>query len=447
MQLSRIVRIALSLVVVFGLLACAPDSPRRGRVLVVGIDGATLRIARPMLAAGRLPHLAAIAREGVYGPLRSHMPISSPRIWTSMATGKLPERHGIVGFARDTPDGGKVLYSSLDRRVPALWNIASEAGLRVAVVNWWDTYPPERVDGVIVSDHLVGLDLEGRYKLTGATPETGAALAWPPAWNARLPGLVRDDAPVVDVPDPFADAERFPGWVRPERLTLRYQADMDVARIALAIDREEHPDLLMVFLPGIDRVSHVVWAAMEPADAYKNPLPFTPESKRATADALRGYYHYTDALIGRLAESFGPDDLVMVVSDHGFEAATGLGFLTGGHHSMRAIDGVVFARGPDVAPPEKSANRRVSVNDVAPTVLAWLGLPVGADMDGHPAPFLRGAAADWDTVPTYDGLEVEHVGTAPSGAEDAILKQLEALGYLEGGDAGDATDRSARPPQ
>jgi len=431
-------RIALALLLAAcGALACAREASPPGRVLLVGIDGATLRIARPMLAAGRLPNLARIAREGVYGPLRAHAPISSPRIWTSMVTGKLPERHGIVSFARETPDGDQVLYGSRDRRVPALWNIASAAGLSVGVVNWWNTYPPERVDGVVVSDHLVGIDVKGRYKLTGAPPRSDAAIAWPPEWNARLPELVGDDAPLVDVPDPFAEAGRFPGWVRPERLSLRYEADADIARIALAVDRAERPDLLMVFLPGIDRVSHVVWAAVEPADAYEHPLPFTPETKRATADALREYYRYTDALVGRLAQRFGPDDLVMVVSDHGFEAATGLGFLTGGHHSARAIDGVLFARGPDVGAPGTEANRRLSVNDVAPTLLAWLGLPVGADMDGRPAPFLRGRAADWETVASHDGLEVEHAAAEPSGAEDAILEQLEALGYLEGGDSGE----------
>ena len=93
-------------------------------------------------------------------------------------------------------------------------------------------------------------------------------------------------------------------------------------RIALEVEREEHPDLLMVFLPGIDRVSHVVWAAVEPASEYPRAL-FQGGERDATARAFFRYYEYTDALIGRLLAAYGPEDLVLVVSDHGFEAGEG----------------------------------------------------------------------------------------------------------------------------
>jgi len=76
-----------------------------GRVLVVGIDGATLRVVAPLLAAGRLPNLAALAREGVHGPLRSMPPLESPRIWNTIATGKVPEKHGITGFTHTDAQG------------------------------------------------------------------------------------------------------------------------------------------------------------------------------------------------------------------------------------------------------------------------------------------------------------------------------------------------------
>ena len=59
------------------------------------------------------------------------------------------------------------------------------------------------------------------------------------------------------------------------------------------------------------------------------------------------YYEYADRLIGLLADRFGPDDLVVVVSDHGFEAGptSGNNMLTGKHESLAALDGVIFARG------------------------------------------------------------------------------------------------------
>jgi predicted AlkP superfamily pyrophosphatase or phosphodiesterase len=173
------IRIAIALVFVATLdgLACGGEAPARGRVLLIGIDGATLRLAMPLMKEGRLPNLSRIAADGVYGPLRSVQPLLSPRIWNSIATGMTAPKHGILNFARKQEDGSQQLFLSTDRRVPALWNIASNAGMRVAVVNWWNTFPPDRIDGVVVSDHLFAREIEGRQTLSGAAPPpTGAAV-------------------------------------------------------------------------------------------------------------------------------------------------------------------------------------------------------------------------------------------------------------------------------
>ena len=82
----RLAALALALAA----LACGGEH-RHGRVLLVGIDGASPRLVEPLLAAGRLPNLARIAREGVWGRLQSHLPLASPRIWNTIATGKAPE--------------------------------------------------------------------------------------------------------------------------------------------------------------------------------------------------------------------------------------------------------------------------------------------------------------------------------------------------------------------
>lgn len=412
--------------------ACGRESRPHGRVLLVGIDGAALRVALPLIREGKLPNLARIAQEGVFGPLRSHIPLASPRIWASIATGKSPRRHGILSFARKGADGEQRLYQNSDRKASALWNIVSDAGKSVAVVNWWTTYPPEKVRGVIVSDHLLARELQGRRNLTGAPAVEVGPIVHPEAWEDRVQALSKAAGPLTDVADPFLDRAAFPDWALPERLSERYRNDEWVTRIALEIERELHPDVLMVFLPGIDRVSHRLWGALEPESEYPRPL-FTPEQREVAANALRRYYEFSDALIGKLLEGYGRDDLVMVVSDHGFEAGTGLLFLTGKHKSAKALHGVIFARGPDIAPP--SDKRPVSVNDVTPTILAWLGLPVGDDMDGTPASFLAVDAAEIAHVPTYDTQPIERLEAVPSGAEDAMLDHLRSLGYLEAEDS------------
>jgi hypothetical protein len=106
-------------------------------------------------------------------------------------------------------------------------------------------------------------------------------------------------------------------------------------------------------------------------------------------------------------------------------------FLTGVHETGRARDGVVFARGRGIGP--APARRPMGVDDVTPTVLAWLGLPLGRDMDGRPAAFL--SLPDVQHVATWDTRPIERLDATPSGAESEILEELEALGYLDHADA------------
>jgi predicted AlkP superfamily phosphohydrolase/phosphomutase len=203
--------------------------------------------------------------------------------------------------------------------------------------------------------------------------------------------------------------------------------DADYARIALEIEAAIHPDLLMLLLPGIDRVSHAIWAGVEPPELYPPYLRASPDERAALAAALEAYYVYTDALIGALVARFGPEDLVLVVSDHGFEAGVNLGFLTGAHHTEAAAQGVIFARGRGIAPGGVAG--AVGVADVAPTVLAWLGLPVADDMDGHVAGFL--AVREVPRIATWDTRPVERLPLGASGVEAEIVERLRELGYLD----------------
>ena len=399
-----------------------------GRVLLVGIDGATLRIIRPMLAAGRLPHLAAMARAGASGNLRAHQPIYSPRIWNSIATGKAPENHGVAGFTYEDDAGKQQLYLSVHRKAHALWNILSAADKTVAVVNWWNTYPPEVVNGVMISDHAKPTRLAELRNLTGAETLTEDVTVFPAPWHERAAGIFAGRLTLPGLEDPFLGNLGLADWMKKEDLSKRFRDDAATTRIALEVEAELRPDLMMVFLPGIDRVSHRLWGSIEAPEHYEQPLDMSPLQREAAREALYAYYDYSDALIGLLSASYDENDLVMVVSDHGFEAGSHLGDLTGVHSGEAALDGILFARGPGI--PAGSETRNLSVNDVTPTILAWLGLPIGEDMDGRVASFLS-PPHPLTAVATHDTGEIERLGVTPSGSEEAILEQLRSLGYID----------------
>jgi predicted AlkP superfamily phosphohydrolase/phosphomutase len=415
------------LLLVLLLSACSENEPRRGRVLLIGIDGANFRAITPLTNQGRLPNLQKLAHEGVHGPVHAHMPLWSPRIWNSIASGKHPKKHGILGFVHD-----EVLYRSTDRKVHALWNIASDAGLRVGVVNWWNSYPPEKINGVMITDHVIpGMTKQRRLAHGAAEAPESSNVVYPPEWSDRITAIAENGLPPTDTPDPFAPGDALPAWVKTAALSRAFLDDGRIVQMALAIDEELHPDLLMVFLPGIDRVSHWLWGNLEPEDLYPPRLRPSAEERRAGARALYDYYAYTDELIGVLLDRFGADDLRIVVSDHGFEGGVFFQTLTGQHESKKAAEGVFYARGPGILPGSKArgADGPLSVDDITPTILAWLGLPIGADMDGRPL-----AGQDFGevrTVPTHDTTPIERVRADESGAEPEVLERLRDLGYIE----------------
>lgn len=415
-----------ALLLVLALPSCGPEERRR-RVLLIGIDGASPRVAFPMMDEGRLPNLAAIAREGVRGRLRSVLPLYSPRIWNTIATGRPTEQHGIAAFVQKSETGEKHLYLSGDRRVPALWNILSDQGRSVGVVNWWTTYPPERIDGVMVSDHFFPEQIEMIKRTFEDERASHGALVHPESWQPRAQALLESSEAALAIGDPFAGNGAMPHWVNRDVLSRQYRTDAEVTRVALGVIADHDPDVMLVFLPGIDRVSHWLWGNLEPAEKYPETLRPSDGERVAGAAALRRYYEYTDELIGLLVADYSPEDLVVVISDHGFEAQVSLMLLTGGHDTPAALDGVIFARGHGIA--RGLSPGRLSVFDVAPTVLAWLRIPVSRDMPGRPARFLGLEPAP--RIASYDGLEVERIHDAASGREEDIVEHLRALGYLE----------------
>jgi len=283
------------------------------------------------------------------------------------------------------------------------------------------------IDGVVVSDHFFPEQIKMLKKTFKDRGRSTGSLVYPASWQARAEELLASEERLTDHPDPFAGNDALPPWVNREVLSDQYETDNASARIARAVEREFHPDLAMVFLPGIDRVSHWLWGNLEPDEKYPEPLRPSPAAKEAGKRALYAYYEYVDALIGELVAPYGPDDLVLVMSDHGFEAAVSLMLLTGNHEGRAAENGILFVRGPGI--PAGLRNGPTSVLDVTPTLLRWFGLPAARDMDGAPAPFLE--LPPMEPVDTYEGPAIERLSTEGDELDGELLEQLRGLGYLE----------------
>jgi predicted AlkP superfamily phosphohydrolase/phosphomutase len=410
--------------------------------------------------------------EGYAGKLETLSPTLSPAIWTTIATGKLPEQHGIPQFDFVGADGEAHLFTSLHRQSKAFWNLLSDANQTCHVDGWWCTWPAETIEGSIVSQTATRAQIQYRK----GRIEKGTYLK-------GLPGQITPEEliPVMDAHvDALADkaSETFEAtYGKPthapsprmqmltECLAEGFFADvlfMDAARDV--VDSKKPFDLLAVYFGVTDVASHLFWRDFEPA-LYQHPP--SPEELADYGHVIRDSYRFVDAAIGELRAKM-PDADVILLSDHGFGAVNlerdfeqsfeAKGERDDSGHHTDAPPGVFIACGPSfkrspiVVGTEPSLLRTVGgVQDVLPTLLVLKDIPVGADMAGKPMRqlFTDATLADHPirSVPTHEdavwkaqrennrknfALFERNFELVLQQLDDDAIKKLRKIGYIVG---------------
>jgi uncharacterized membrane protein len=337
----------------------------RPNLLVVGLSSGSLDVVLPLAEQGLLPFFGALLREGAYGRLTTIEPTRRLPLWTSLATGKYPYQHGVVGAYRYgapfVSPGGEfhitplglgfehwglprgALPTPLESLSLPVWAICERLGIPTVVLGW-----------------------------------PGVADAPSPAPAA---GVVRGS---VAASDPRFEAIHAFGT------DLLDAADEDAARAEQAhreLDRDPldgRPRALFVALEGLEDVSLRTFGAY--ADVHLEGR----QQQRAVAAsaALEGYYAYVDELLAGLWERLPEPRLVLVVSPYGIREGSGWRRLSGMVARQRrfsgltsdAPDGLFLLRGSGV---RSGFVNRIGLADVAPTLLYGLGFPAALDFDGR----------------------------------------------------------------
>ncbi|MBN1953731.1 MAG: alkaline phosphatase family protein [Anaerolineae bacterium] len=261
------------------------------RILVVGIDGGTFDLIRPWAEAGHLPHLARLMDEGAWGLLESTLPPVTSPAWPTFATGKNPGQHGVFDFIQ--PAGGEFdLVNSTSIQSPTLWQILSNAGRQVGVINVPVTYPPAAVNGFIVGGMLsprAGRITYPDHLLDPYRDELGPYRVAPAVQHKEG----NEDEFIADLLDLVAQRGKY---------GLRMMAD-------------HRWDFYMVHFQATDVLQHALWKHIDPA----HPL-YDPQAAARFAPMVRQVFERVDDFVGRLVEQAGEDTSVIVMSDHGFGA-------------------------------------------------------------------------------------------------------------------------------
>jgi Tfp pilus assembly protein PilF/arylsulfatase A-like enzyme len=393
------------------------------RVAVFALDGADWDLLHELINDGRLPNIAALASGGAQASMQTIQPTVSPMVWTTAATGLTPDRHGVIDFMDRQRHAPIDAYS---RRAPALWDIADAFGRGALVSAWWTAWPP------------------GPH-----TTSTFYDAPVVPIHDAVFPAESAPRADSLDVPPPtieYGQARRFLNISDAEwSKALDDPNDpISVFRTVLAKTWSDHrvainlyndgrrrgrdPQLLMISYEGTDAVNHLFGPFHPP---YREGV--SSESYRKFWPSVANYYAEIDRLIGEWMGILPRDTTVIIMSGYGFRwedhrprmIPTGRASL-----SDHRNPGMFIAYGPHIAP---GRGYGMSVYDVAPTVLALLGLPKSLEMPGRVATWAFRDIAPIESVRVIS--YGEFAGERPMATNARIdpaeyQRTLQAVGHL-----------------
>jgi predicted AlkP superfamily phosphohydrolase/phosphomutase len=264
-------------------------------VLVIGLDGATMRLLGPLMAAGRLPHLRRLSAAGASGLLRSTIRPESSVAWSSFATGLEPGRHGVFGFVSQSPGSYRArLTTAADLAAPPFWAHLAGHGVRAGVFNVpVAAYPPRSLPA-------------GSFTVGGlGTPSLASHFTWPADLKAGL--LAHVAGYRLDVDEAGTSDERL----------ITELAELTRVHLAAAryLVESRQPDLFVAVFMATDRIQHYLWRHLD----ARHPRHDAARSPRL-AGRIHALYEQLDAAVGELAGLAAADALILVMSDHGFDA-------------------------------------------------------------------------------------------------------------------------------
>lgn len=403
------------------------------KVLVIGWDAADWKVINALVDQGKMPHTAKLIERGVMGDLATLHPVLSPMLWTSIATGKRPYKHGIYGFTEPTPDGGGIQpVSQLSRKTKAIWNILNQSGYRSHVIGWWPSHPVEPINGVMVSNHFhtaLGPPEEPWPLAPGMVhpkrlEETLAALRINP--NELVAEQVLPFVPRAGEID--QDKDRRLGMV------MKTLAECATVHAAATWTMEHEPwDFMGVYYDAIDHFCHGFMKYHPPRRPH-----ITERDFELYSGVVEAAYRFHDMMLGAMLALAPEDTTVIVCSDHGFHPDHLRPVQLPKEPAGPAIEhrdlGMILMAGPGIK--RDSLIQGANLLDITPTLLTLFGLPVGEDMDGKPlldafvTPPLVSHIPSWDAVAGDDARIAGEHQFDPIAAKEA-MDQLIALGYVE----------------
>ncbi|HEY9740477.1 MAG TPA: alkaline phosphatase family protein [Coleofasciculaceae cyanobacterium] len=284
------------------------------KALMIGLDGATFSLLKPLMDDGIMPFLKKFLSEGVHGDLMSTPNPLTPPAWISMVTGRSPNVHGVHDFLRPESSNGDVflkINDSRDIRCETLWSMASRQGKRVTSLNFFGMSPPVPINGYLISGFM-----PWKHLRSATYPSTFFDnLKSLPNFNYKNLGMdISEEKKCVQ----GLDEGEHESWI-----TVHSQRGKAWADVLYYLMETDPTDLSAIVFDGPDKIQHLFWRYLDPVLVETNPSPHDARIR----ELCLNHFRELDAIIERLVFLAGPETNVIMTSDHGFGATTEVVYL------------------------------------------------------------------------------------------------------------------------
>jgi tetratricopeptide (TPR) repeat protein len=417
----------------------AARAEARPPVIFIGLDGADWALLDQYAARGVMPVLRGLIAEGASGTLETIHPALSPLIWNTMLTGVGPLEHRVLDFLRVNPvSGQREPITSDERKAPAVWNMATAAGKRVASLGFWATYPAEAINGLLVSDRL--------FTFLYSESEPPVGVVNPPGdddWARETLKRVEDEVDYAQLHEllPWLTEDEYKTataatdpYAHPVGALRRVLVETRVYdRLARQYFSRAKPDLTVLYIQGTDTVGHV----FAPYAPPRQPSVAEADFERYRAVAER-YFAQIDRMLGeyrKLAEGAGA--VLVLGSDHGFKWSEGrpetLSSVANATAAKWHTDSGIYLIWGGGTKPTSGHTGRGGVAQVAATLLALAGIPAATNIAGPPlpgAPAAIGTPVDYTRYYSPAAVVAATESAARSKVDQETVDKLRALGYI-----------------
>ncbi len=387
------------------------------RVIVIGVDALSPDTIQELRREKKLPAFDSIFANGVHGRLATLSIPFSPLVWNTIYTGTSPQQHGVMAFTFTGMAGAPSFLSlwldnwtnsdwshlgvnllkdtgairtlspanARSRRRPTLWNFVNGNDAAALVVGGWTTFPPEKIDGTLISDY---------------------------AFSAK-PGTIGVYYPIQKMIDDLLQFQpEVAEW--PEDMRRYISRDIKVHHVAMNLLRKkrDHERFVFAYYSSTDAFGHHYGRQI----GMKN----TPLEDRAKYLKWRdNVYQMMDRFLRDYVGLMDDRTLLIVCSDHGF------------HYDKRqhnyAVDGTVMLYGRTV---RKNLEIRGDVYAIAPTILYALGMPGSTAFSGQPMKQAFEGNIPQPDARSYSFHPQFFEATGPEAFEEDKLQELRDLQYI-----------------